>query len=84
MGGVAGSVTIAVGVISDRAVLGEFPAAGRLRELPDGRVGYAARGGRWRVLHGSAAGRRRAGVVVNPIDGFPRADMIANVVCGDY
>src|SRR5258707_3494983 len=48
--GVAGRVTVAVGRIFCWATRGEFFAARRLRELPDGGVADAASSKRWQVL----------------------------------
>src|SRR5712664_2176522 len=67
MRSVAGSVAIAVGVVRGGAARGEFLAAGRLRELPDGGVRDAACGWGRRTVRDDAAWRGRASVVINEI-----------------
>src|SRR5229473_4799809 len=80
VGVVAGHVTIAVGVIRGGTTRGEFLAARRLRELPDGGVGDAAGGGRRRIPRHGASGRGRTSIVVNPENESARVQMTANVV----
>src|SRR5579859_6970738 len=81
--GIAGDVTIAVGVIRGSAALGELLAPRRLRELPDGSIGDAAGGRRRRIPRHSASRRGWAGVVENPIGEYASFGMVANVVRGD-
>ncbi len=83
MRSVAGSVAIAVGVVRGGAARGEFLAAGRLRELPDGGVRDAACGWGRRTVRDDAAWRGRASVVINEICEVTLAEVVANVVGGD-
>src|SRR5260370_3385923 len=83
VGGVGRSVTISVGEIGGGTTRGEFLAARRLRELPDLGIGDAAFR-RWRrILRDNTSGRRRAQVVIDPVDEVAAADVVTDVVGGD-
>src|SRR5260370_39784828 len=83
VGVVAGHVTIAVGVRRGGTTRGEFLAARRLRELPDGGVANFAGGGRRRISRHGASRRGRTGIVVNPKNEIAPLQLVANVVRGD-
>src|SRR6266581_9218080 len=83
VGGVARSVAISIHMISRGTPGREFFAARRLRELPDGGVGDAAFRGWRRILRDNTSGRRRARVVIDPVDEAAAADVVTDVVGGD-
>ena len=68
MGSVAGGIAVAVGVITRRAVRGEFHAARRLRELPNPGVGNSTSCRGRRIFRKCAAGRGRTRIVVDEKD----------------
>src|SRR5689334_4683614 len=80
MPGVVRSVAIAIGEIGRGTRCGELLTARRLRELPDGGVRDAAGGWERRSLRDSASGRRRAGVVVDPVSEVELTDVLADVL----
>src|SRR6266568_2414797 len=59
---------------------GNLLVARRTYELPDLCVGDAALGRRKWILRRAATGRRRAGIVVDPIDKLGRLDLFANEI----
>ena len=80
MCGVARRVAISVGVVGCGALGGVFLAPWRLHKLPDRCVGYPACGYWRRILRRAAPRGRWADIVVDPVDEFTVADVVANVV----
>src|SRR5216684_3465981 len=70
-------------MIGGGAARGEFFAARRLRELPDGGVRDAAGGWGWRIVRDDATGCGRASVVVDKVGEVALAEVVANVVGSD-
>src|SRR5208337_183259 len=79
---VAGRIAIAIRRIAGGTTRGEFLAPRRLRILPNGGGGKTTLCGWRRIRRESASGRRRASIVVDPVDEAGRSDVRLNVLRG--